>query len=206
MKITDAHSHIYPDKIAARASECVGAFYAAADMMRHTGSVDELLRSGGAAGVTRYWVYSVATSPAQVRPINSFIARECALHPEFVGFGAIHPDVEDMGGEIQNILDLGLKGVKIHPDFQRFYLDEDRVMGIYEALEGRLPLVTHTGDYRFDFSHPGRLAKVLARFPNLTVVAAHFGGWSVWDEAHEMLHKTNCLVDCSSTFGFLNDD
>ena len=70
-------------------------------------------------------------------------------------------------------------------------------------MEGRLPIVIHTGDYRYDFSHPRRLKRILHTFPNLVVDAAHFGGWSVFDYALEYLEDENCYVDTSSALEFL---
>jgi hypothetical protein len=98
---------------------------------------------------------------------------------------------------------LGLKGVKIHPDNQRVNMDDPRLMRLYECIEGRLPIVIHTGDYRYDFSHPRRLKKILHRFPRLVVDAAHFGGWSIFDYALEYLEDENCFVDTSSALEFL---
>ena len=88
----------------------------------------------------------------------------------------------------------------LHPDIQRFPIDADRVHRIYEACEGRLPILMHTGDHRFDFSNPSRMKPILDRYKDLTVIGAHFGGWSVWDEAERMLTGyENFYVDCSSS-------
>ena len=82
-------------------------------------------------------------------------------------------------------------------------MDDPRLMHLYEVIEGRLPIVIHTGDYRYDFSHPRRLKRILHTFPNLVVDAAHFGGWSVFDYALEYLEDENCYVDTSSALEFL---
>lgn len=203
MKITDCHAHIFPDKIARKATNAVGDFYDAP--MREEGSSSELLKSGKRAGITRYWIHSVATTPAQVRSINTFIAQQCAEHPEFVGFGALHPDVESIEDEVENIISLGLKGVKLHPDFQRFDIDDPKALPMYECIAGRLPLLIHMGDDRYNWSHPARLARVLDMFPQLDCVAAHFGGYRVWDEALEYLVPRRCWADTSSTMGMKND-
>ena len=93
MTIVDAHAHIFPSKIAEKATTGIGKFY---DVdMRYVGSPEHLLDSGRAIGVSKYFVHSVATTPAQVRSINSFIAEQCAAHPEFIGFGTLHPGVEE---------------------------------------------------------------------------------------------------------------
>jgi predicted TIM-barrel fold metal-dependent hydrolase len=71
------------------------------------------------------------------------------------------------------------------------------------VLEGKRPVIFHTGDYRYSFSHPSRLARVLDAFPRLTAVAAHFGGWSLFDIALDHLHSRFCYFDVSSSLPFL---
>lgn len=93
--------------------------------------------------------------------------------------------------------------MKIHPDTQKVNMDDPRLMRLYEIIEGRLPIVIHTGDYRYDYSHPRRLKRILHTFPKLVVDAAHFGGWSVFDYALEYLEDENCYVDTSSALEFL---
>ncbi len=203
MFIVDAHAHIFPAKIALKATESVGNFYNVG--MRYVGSPENLLESGKAIGVDKYFVHSVATTPAQVRSINTFIAEQCAQHPEFIGFGAMHPGVEDIQAEVDNIIALGLKGIKMHPDFQRFNIDDECALPIYECAQGRLPILFHMGDYRYDWSHPSRLARIIDAFPDLDCIAAHFGGYTAWDEALSCLLGRRCWIDTSSTLGMVED-
>ena len=136
----------------------------------------------------------------KVETINDFILDECNKHKEFIGFGAMHPDYDNPEKEIERIKALGLKGIKIHPDTQLFNVDDEKMFPIYEILSDNLPILIHCGDYRYDFSHPKRLARVLDLFPRLTVIGAHFGGWSMPDLALEYLKKRNCFLDTSSSF------
>jgi predicted TIM-barrel fold metal-dependent hydrolase len=201
-EIFDAHTHVYPAKISAKAAMNIGRFYGLPP--NHNGSVDELLINGNKCGVKGYLVCSVATSPEQVHSINDFIADECAKHPEFIGFGALHPMMDDIGGEIDRIIKLGLRGIKLHPDFQRFNIDAPEAYSIYEAAEDRLPILFHIGDDRYDYSHPRRLSKILGDFKNLKAIAAHLGGYKVWDEASKYLENLMCGLtqaaprDCST--------
>lgn len=198
----DFHAHIYPDPIAEKASHSIGEFYSIP--MEESGTVQSLLESGDRGGVRRFVVQSVATSPKQVRSINEFIARECAAHPDrLIGLGTLHPDTENMEEEIERCIALGLHGIKLHPDVQQFDMDDPRMLPVYDQLQGRLPMLIHCGDYRYDYSHPRRLARVLDLFPRLDVVAAHFGGWSLWDLAMEYLLPRRCYLDTSSSFAFL---
>lgn len=196
------HAHIYPNKIAEKASHSVGEFYTIP--MQTVGSVEALFEAGNRAGVDRFLVQSVATTSQQVVSINNFIRQTCEEYScRLIGFGTIHPGLESPVEEVERCLSMGLKGIKIHPDVQRFHMDDPAMFPIYDALQGRAPILIHCGDYRYDYSHPSRLAHVLDEFPRLEVIAAHFGGWSLWDLAMEFLLQRRCWLDTSSSFSFL---
>ena len=198
-RIIDSHCHIYPDKIAEKASENTGHFYDLPASL--DGKISTLLEHGKKAGIEHFIVQSVATTPKQVSSINNFIAESVASSDgHFTGLGTLHPDSEDMEADVNEILALGLKGVKLHPDIQKIAIDDPKMKEIYRLCEGRLPMLLHTGDYRYDFSNPNRMMPILEQYPDLTVIGAHFGGWSIWEEATEKLCKyKNFLVDCSSS-------
>jgi predicted TIM-barrel fold metal-dependent hydrolase len=201
MNIVDVHTHIYPDKIAAKAVAGVGDFYHL--KMAGKGTVDGLFEALEGSGITHSIVHSVALTPKQVESINNFIAKQCQLHPNLIGFATMHQDFEDIAAEVERVIDLGLKGFKLHPDSQGVNLDDPRLMRLYELIEGRLPIIFHTGDYRYDFSSPQRLIRVLHEFPQLTVNAAHYGGWSIPNLALEYLEHENCFLDISSSTMYL---
>ena len=202
-RIFDAHCHIYPETIARKAVEGIDSFYGKLPFEHLDGTVKTLLTTGKAAGISHFLVHSVATAPRQVSGINRFIATETAgSGGAFTGLGTMHPDSEHPEQDFAELLALGLKGVKLHPDVQGFEADSPKAMRIYGlCAEAGLPVLVHTGDYRFDNSNPNRIAKVLREFPKLKFAGAHFGGWSVWDEAAETLSAfENIVVDSSSSF------
>lgn len=209
MAVIDAHAHIYPPKVASKAVEAIGAFYGV--KMYDGGTQDEgtpesLLECMRTSPITHGIVHSVATSPRAVTSINDFIAEQTRLHPEFIGFGTMHPDFEDKEAEVERVIELGLHGFKIHPDTQMVDTDDPRLMEFYEIIAGRLPIAIHTGDYRYDFSHPRRLAHVLDTFDELVVDAAHFGGWSIYDRGYDYLGKyENLFIDTSSSQHLLGE-
>jgi predicted TIM-barrel fold metal-dependent hydrolase len=196
--IVDVHAHVYPAKIATKAVVAIGRFY---DLpMAQPGTSKNLIASGSAIGVTRYLIHSAATTPEQVRAINDSIVRECRARPDlFSGFGTLHPDMADPGTEVAYILSQGLLGVKLHPDFQRFAIDDPKADPLYAACEGRLPILFHAGDRRYAFTNPARIAAVADRFPRLTIIAAHFGGYSEWEDARRFLHPRAMYFDTSSS-------
>lgn len=205
LHIIDCHTHVFPAKIAEKASESIGNFY---DIpMKYDGTLDTLLSIGKEANISNYVVHSVATTPAQVVQINNFIAQSVNRHPgKLIGFATLHPDMEHIGDEVDRAISLGLKGIKLHPDFQKFNIDDRSVYEIYEAAENRIPVLIHTGDYRHSYSHPSRVPNVLKDFPGLRIICAHFGGWSKWNEAEQYLKDENIWVDTSSSFYALDNE
>ncbi len=205
-RIIDSHCHIYPSKISSKASDNVGKFYKVT-MYATSGDAQTLIDSGSKAGVDAYVVCSVATKVEQVHSINQFIAEECKKHPEFIGLGAFHEDVEDIESLLDKTCELGLKGIKIHPDFQKINIDDPRLMDLYSLMEERgLVLLVHMGDIRYDFSSPERLARVLEKHDKLKVDAAHFGGYQVWDRAFKLLRGSNAYFDTSSSLPCLEPE
>ena len=108
--VTDSHCHIYPEKIASRAVAGTDNFYHEHSV--GSGTVEGLIEMGDKAGIDRYIVQSVATTPHQVKSINEFIAGEVKKHPgRLVGLGTLHPDSADIKGDVAHLMSLGLRGV-----------------------------------------------------------------------------------------------
>lgn len=209
MKIFNAHCHIYPDLIAGRAIEGIKDFYKLEEGGYLDGTVSGLLKDGEKFGIEKFLVHSVATVPRQVTAINDFIASAVTEHPDkFIGFGSLHPDSENMDGDLKHLVDLGLKGVKLHPDFQFFYLDEEKGLDMFRKIAAyNLPVMVHCGDTRYDYSSPEHLKNMLLEIPELRVIGAHLGGWSRWEEAVAILPGIpNLWVDCSSSFSWLSPE
>ena len=207
IEVIDAHCHIYPEKIAAKAINGTDTFYGEHSV--GLGTTDDLIDRETAAGVDKFIVQSVATTPHQVSSINNFIANEVAKRPHLLtGLGTLHPDSEDIKSDVKQVLDFGFKGVKLHPDIQRFKIDDYRCLKIYELCEeNNLPVLLHTGDNRYDFSNPNRLVPILETYDKLTVIGAHLGGWSIWEDAvFEYKDFKNFYVDCSSSFHYLKPE
>ncbi len=198
MRIIDAHTHIFPTKIAMKASESIGNFYGIP--MHSDASPESLIKLQEELGSERCLVCSSALSPAQVESINNFIAGECEKHPLFLGLAAMHKDYENFEAELDRALSLGLKGVKFHHDMQGFAIDDPKCLPIYEAMEKRgMILLLHMGDARYEFTSPHKLCEIARMFPKLTIIGAHFGGYSEWDAAYRMPRLENVYYDTSSS-------
>ena len=205
MQILDFHCHVYPHAIAEKAAEAVAQFYQVhrgVEIPEQTASLDDVLQAQAEAGIARTVLCSAATVPHQVQHINEFLARKAAASGgRCLSFGTLHPS-PDPRGDVEHLLELGLHGVKLHPDMQRFALNDPKAMKLYELVGGRVPFLLHTGDYRFSFSNPEQLKPVLEAFPETTFVGAHMGGYTIWKEAARALagRYDNLYVDISSTF------
>ncbi|MBR2861386.1 MAG: amidohydrolase family protein [Clostridia bacterium] len=208
MKIIDFHTHVYPEKIAQKATENVLEFYGITEgIWGKAGTSKNLIECGKKAGIENYVILPVALKAENVRHVNQSILNELAEHEEFFGFGTVHAEMDEMLEEVQFIEQNGLKGVKIHPDTQRFAIDDERLFEMYDYLQDRIPMFIHCGDPRYDYSHPQKLKRVLENFPRLTVIGAHLGGWMLFDEALEALKsKERCFVDISSSMMFMPKD
>ena len=198
--IIDFHAHCFPDAIAPKAMPKLiahsGARYTYTD-----GTVGGLLASMDSAGIDRCVVANIATNPRQQRSVNDF-AISLLGNPRFIPFGSVHPAAPDALDELRRLKDAGIKGIKLHPDYQDFFPDDPRVFPIY-GQAARLGLVTlfHAG---VDIglcnpvrSTPARLANALPRFECAPVVAAHFGGYILWREVLEHLCGRDVYFDTS---------
>lgn len=208
--IIDFHTHIFPDKIAARTIE---ALEAKAGLTASTdGTLNGLLASMEAAGVDMSVVLPVVTKPSQFETINAFAA---SVNEQYKGkllsFGGIHPDTEDYRGELDRIKELGLKGIKIHPDYQGVMIDDVRYMNIIEYADSLdLIILTHAGiDIGLpDPVHcpPDKMRKVMDKLHPKKMVVAHYGGWNQWEEVYEYLAGENLYLDTAFTFGYIKED
>jgi predicted TIM-barrel fold metal-dependent hydrolase len=195
IKIIDCHAHVFPDSIAEKAVKNLENYYKMP--WSGNGTVGQLKESIKNSNIFRVIVFSTATKPSQVRSINSYIAGLC--DDRIIGFGTIHPEYRDYKGEIGRIMSLGLLGIKLHPDFQGFAIDDKRMLPIYSEIEGKMPVLIHMGDENSDNSSPQRLSRVIEMFPGLVVIASHLGGYMRWDEAEKYLIGKKIYLDTSST-------
>lgn len=203
MRIIDIHTHIYPSKIALKATDSVRDFYQLRGSDNMDGTVQMLRQQGALAGISQFTVLPVSNAPNRVRSINSFILEQTNIYDDFIGFGTVHAAMDHLEEEVEWILNAQLKGIKMHPDSQRFPIDDPRLYAVYDAIQGKIPVMLHMGDPRYNYSHPVRLRRIMDTFPHLQVIAAHFGGYQMFDTAKEQLYDTDCIFDISSAMMFM---
>ncbi|MHB1150931.1 MAG: amidohydrolase family protein [Eubacteriales bacterium] len=203
-KIIDIHTHTYPEAIAEKAAAGLGNFYNFE--VKGKGTYEDLEQQAAECGVCGFFLLSVATNASQVTHINDSVAELVSLSRshgfETAGFACMHQDYPDFKNEINRCKELGLCGIKIHPDIQRMDIECIEMYRLCEQLEGKMPLFLHMGDNRaeYRYSEPLKLAHLTDKFPRLEVIAAHFGGYQAWDEARQYLYgRPNIWYDLSSS-------
>lgn len=205
MRIADIHAHIFPDKIALKASDSIAAFYSVPS--DHIANFANLEEQEKLAGSEYFAVCSSATCASQVGHINDFIAACANSRSNVIGFGALYPTMEDWEPELERMQELGIRGVKIHPDFQKINIDEPRAVEMYRGIaKAGLPVLFHMGDNRYDFSAPERLINLIRQVPDLITIAAHFGGWQAWERSSSHVMPENVFYDTSSSLMFLGKE
>ena len=187
----DFHVHTFPDTVAPKA---VGKLAAISGLTPFTdGTVHDTLIKMERNGIDRSVCLNIATRPGQERTINDTAAM---LYEKtggrLVGFGSVHPDSPDALDELKRCKEIGLKGIKLHPDYQGFRIEEERMRPIYKALSELDLFVTfHSGwdCYSPDNIHclPDKAAAVAKAFPHLRMCFAHFGAMKLWEDVFEYL-------------------
>lgn len=201
--IIDFHTHCFPERIAPSAIEKLA--YAAGGLEpRHDGTLVGLKKLNNETGVDIAVVLNIATNPKQMKNVNNFAA-EINKEEGIIGFGSVHPDAPDALEELDRIKELGLKGVKFHPDYQGFFSDDPKMKPIYRKIS-ELGLITsfHAGkDYGYKppyHNMPVNMAGALKMLDG-PVIAAHWGGVASFEEVMDKLCGLPLYFDTSFGYG-----
>ena len=199
-RVVDVHAHAFDEKIAVKATENLHTYYGIQPVA--DGRLIHIINSAQENNIDKLVLCATATKPTQVEMINNYVSTLLGEH--VIGLGTLHPDYENIEAEIDRILSLGLSGLKFHPIFQGFKIDEDKAMKMFELIGDKLPVLIHLGDKNSDWASPKRLARVMDAFPEITFIGAHLGGYSEWDVAKECLFgRKNLYLDTSSSMRFM---
>jgi uncharacterized protein len=203
--IIDFHAHAFPDELASRAmkkllaeSPGVSAFL--------DGTIKSLTESMKRIGISKSVICCIATAPEQFTPILSWCKKVQSDH--LIMFPSIHPADINWKERITLIKEAGFKGIKMHPYYQNYFLDEERMLPIYEQLEQNgLMVVAHTG---YDIAFPNddrasccRILRVAEMFPRLKFVATHLGAWQQWDDVEKILAGKHIYMELSWSLEYL---
>ncbi len=211
--IIDIHTHIFPEKIAGRTIEVLrkgikamqGEDYPAT---AHTdATVQGLLKSMETAGVIKSFVMPIATKPSQFDSINKFALE--ITGDKIISFGSLHPYMDEPVKALESLKAAGICGIKLHPEFQSFYIDCGQSIEIIKkAHELDMWVMLHTGN---DIGlpppchcTPSMLKNLLNYVSGEKIIAAHLGGWQLWDEVYDTLCGTPIYMDTAFIADFID--
>lgn len=207
--VIDFHTHAFPDRLAERAISTLVEAGNNQYLPCSNGTAEGLLKNMDRFGVDISVVQPVVTKPAQTRTVNLW-AKEISVG-RLISFGGLHPETDDYKRDIDLICELGLPGIKLHPEYQGFEIDDPKMLRIYDyALSCGLILLFHAGfDPAFPppiHSSPKRFRQISESLGGGTIVAAHLGGIKQWDEVEEELAGSQVYLDTSMGFEYYSKE
>ena len=201
--------HAFPDALAAKAlpllSKCSGGV-----KPNYDATISGLESYLAKNNVDYAVVLNIATNPHQEKKVNDF-AISLLEKKNIIPFGSVHPDSPNALSELERLAKAGIRGIKLHPDYQHFFVGDEKMFPIYKKI-AELGFITvfHAG---VDIGYPKpihctpeRLLRVLDLFDDAPVVAAHFGGWLLWDSVLEDLCGTKVYLDTAFSSGKMPPD
>lgn len=204
--LIDCHTHIYPDDTAEKVISGIEGFYGV--KRTHDATLAALESSLEGGGFDYAVVLPIATKPEHAK-LNEWYAGLAKRSSKIIPFGGIHPDNDP--ADLDRFPELGLKGLKIQPNAQRVFPGDERFFPFYEkATKLNLIVVFHAGDeesgFKGEFSQPEHFVPVLERFPDMTAVLSHLGGFRTWDRLDLVLGYPNVWYDTAHLPGNLPDE
>lgn len=205
--IIDIHTHCFPDEVAYKTIPILaenGGVNPSSD-----GTISGLKASMENANIQISVLQNIATKPRQTIPINRWAAS--VQSDSIISFGTIHPDFVDWKEEIEWLKKSDIKGIKFHPDYQSFFVDDEKMFPIYEKIfELGLIILFHAGlDIGLPEPYhctPEKLKKVLTTFNGGKIIAAHMGGYKYWNDVEEYLLGRDIYLDTSYSYPDLEQD
>lgn len=203
----DFHTHAFPDSLYKRAMQKLTEHATVKAYL--DGSLSSLIHSMDIAGISKSVLCNIATRPGQFDSIISWCKE--IKSERIIPLPSIHPDDEKWDDRITEIVVAGFKGIKLHPYYQEFVIDEKRMIPIYKRLakEG-LFVVMHTGfDIAFDrirIADPVKVINILNEVPDLKLITTHLGGWEDWQEVEKHLIGKEIYIEISFSLEILDSD
>ncbi len=218
--LLDCHAHAFADKIADKAVQQLIDYYKIETA--NGGRLNDLIDAANQAKLDSFVLLVAATKPEQVKPANDWVlditAKSQAELEQFTGlahvpriipFGTYHPTDPNWLTEVNRLKKAGIKGIKLHPEFQGIDLADLGLNPFFEEIGDRFVLLVHIGDPKVspsNLSTPRKVAAILKKFPKLRVIAAHLGGYCFWNEVLEELVGKDLYLDTSSALQYIDSE
>ncbi len=210
----DFHTHAFSDKIVEKAMSSLIATGSAYGLKAHTdGTVRGLKELLVKRNISKAVILPIATKPSQQTIINDWAAQVMQEDDFFCPFGSIHPDADDFEEEIDRIKSLNLHGIKLHPDYQNFMIDDPKLIPVFrKCAKAGLPVLIHSG---FDPLSPNLIhctpqaaARAFEKCPETTMIFAHGGAMNMWDDVEKYLagKEGNIYFDVSVIAGRISTE
>ena len=204
--IIDFHTHAFPDELSERVIKMLedeGGVKARLD-----GKISSLLASMDKCGIEKSVICNIATKPAQFDSILQWCKKIGS--ERIIPFPSFHPYDPDFKDRIDEIKREGFKGIKFHPYYQNFTIDEEKLFPVYKKIaDENLILVMHTGfDFAFQrirIADPEKILTIIEKFPSLKLVTTHLGAWEQWGEVEQFLLGKPIYMEISFSLDFLDD-
>ena len=130
IRIFANHAHVFPASI------------------NPDGTIDRLLRLLDSCSIQQAVCFAPFPTQADKSGIhpNRWLAGELRHHDRLRGFGTVDLRRDDVKDQVREIADLGFRGIKLHPNTQRFDILDRRAIEIYAAAEElKLFITFHSG-------------------------------------------------------------
>ena len=205
--IIDFHTHAFPERIAERAIEKLS--YTSGGLIPQTdGTVESLKYLMKKDGIDKSVVLAIATNEKQQTAVNDFIKAQET--DDIIPFGSVYPHAENALEELERIHSMGLKGIKLHPEYQQFFVDDEKMKSIYKKIsELGLIVLFHAGE---DFGYPApyhatpeRLRKA-AKWIDTPMICAHWGGAGMGEDVLKYLCDIPVYFDTAFCYGSMPKD
>mgnify|MGYP000120864877 CR=1 FL=1 len=204
--IIDFHTHAFPDAVADRA---MAQLLSETDQVQSflDGKLSSLIASMDDHSIETSVLCSIATKPSQFEPILNWSRQICS--DRIIPLASVHPKDPNPVERVHQIAQAGLKGLKMHPHYQDFFMDDPALDPLYEAIQSQgLLLTMHTGyDFAFEWidrASPQQISTVISKFPDLKLVTTHLGGWQQWDAVEEFLIGKSIYMETSFSLQYLD--
>lgn len=204
--IIDFHTHCFKEDIApkAMANLSKNSLYPP----HFDGTLNGLKQSMKEAGIDISVICNIATNAHQNKKVNDW-ATESDKHDGIISFGSIHPELPDFKDEIKRLKSNGIKGIKFHPDYQGFFVDDKKVYPVYEEVAANdMVMIFHCG---YDLvlrepyhCTPPAFGRFISDFKGAKIVGAHLGGQNMWEDVFKFVAGKEVWLDTSFGFKFMS--